>query len=458
MTSPIALIVLCLAIAPQSPATAPSDAARYVVPIDWQRFDASKTLAPETQRVARLLNTSLRYCLAWADKTYQALPDIDGYVIEDMREFGIRMPSSVAISTAIALKTGAYDEKLTGLPSKDATARALRLVRGVVSKHKVNTTGQSWGDVWQSALWATAAGQAAWLLWDDLDEPTRRMAAAMVEFEADRFLRPGYKVPYWNGKGGDTKAEENAWNAMIHQLAVAMLPRHPHGAAWKRIASELMVSAYAGRDDWESNPTLIDGRPVKEWLNGYNLRDDGAVVNHKIIHCDYMSCITLNLRAYLTLPLAGRPVPQSARFNADRVYRTLVEHAWPSPPYEAPGGTMYIPGRPEVYYPQGTDWSRFRFDLFYSVDTFADVLGLDKGLPHRAIEWLPIRGQRLVEMQARHPDGHLYAQGEFDTYRGAEQETAWIFADTLLLDWLRDRGGLTPEADWNSPQNASGKP
>jgi hypothetical protein len=189
---------------------------------------------------------------------------------------------------------------------------------------------------------------------------------------------------------------------------------------------------------------------VKEWLKGYNLREDGAVVNHNIIHCDYMACFIINLRAYLTLPLAGQGVPQSARFNADRVYRCLVAHEWPSPPYEAPGGTMYIPGKAEVYYPQGTDWSRYRFDLFYQVDAFADALGLDKGLEHRAAEWLPIRGQRLVEMQARHPDGHLFAKGEFTTYRGTEQEAAWTIADTFLLDWLRDRGALRPEVDWNA--------
>ena len=164
-----------------------------------------------------------------------------------------------------------------------------------------------------------------------------------------------------------------------------------------------------------------------------------------------MACIMLNLRAYLTQPLAGQPVPQAARFNADRVYRALVTKDWPSPPYEPPGGTMYIPGKAEVYYPQGTDWSRYRFDIFYQVDMFADILGLDRGLPHRAAEWLPIRSQRLLEMQARHPDGHLFAKGEFTTYPGCESEVAWGFADTLLLTWLHDRGALHPEANWNRP-------
>jgi hypothetical protein len=427
----------------------PAGFADEVVPIDWRRFDSARPLGDRTLTVAKLLNTSLRYNLAWAQSTYQVSPDDGGYLVTNMKEDGIRPPAGVAVSIAIALKTGVYDERIAGVPAEEAKVRAIRLIRGVVSTHQTNTRGKAWGDGWQTALWAVGAGQAAWLLWDDLDADTRRMAGGMVEYEADRFLRPGYKVPYWNGQGGDTKAEENAWNAMIHQLAVAMMPHHRHVAGWKRIGSELMVSAYAAKQDWESNETVIDGRPVKDWLNGYNLRDDGAVVNHNIVHCDYMACIMLNLRAYVTQPLAGQPVSQAARFNADRVYRALVTQDWPSPPYEPPGGTMYIPGKAEVYYPQGTDWSRYRFDVFYQVDMFADILGLDRGLPHRAAEWLPIRSQRLLEMQARHPDGHLFAKGEFTTYPGCESEIAWGFADTLLLTWLHDRGALLAEADWN---------
>ena len=39
-------------------------------------------------------------------------------------------------------------------------------------------------------------------------------------YEANRFIRPNYKIPYWNGKGGDTKAEENSWDAMALQQAL----------------------------------------------------------------------------------------------------------------------------------------------------------------------------------------------------------------------------------------------
>jgi len=99
--------------------------------------------------------------------------------------------------------------------------------------------------------------QAGWMLWDDLDSETRRLLADIVELEANRFLEPDYRVPYWNGEGGDTKAEENAWNAMIHQIACAMMPGHPNVPRWKEVGSELMVSAYALEEDLQSE-TIVD--------------------------------------------------------------------------------------------------------------------------------------------------------------------------------------------------------
>ena len=103
---------------------------------------------------------------------------------------------------------------------------------------------------------------------------------------------------------------------MILHLAVAMFPDHPHSRRWREVGSELMVSSYARRQDMDDDKTVIDGRTVKDWLRGYNVRDDGAVINHGILHPDYSTSITSVTRAYLTLPLVRKQVPESADFNA----------------------------------------------------------------------------------------------------------------------------------------------
>jgi hypothetical protein len=54
----------------------------------------------------------------------------------------------------------------------------------------------------------------------------------MAADQADRFLN--YSVPYYQDSTdrilspGDTKAEENAWNADLTSLATAMLPNSQH--------------------------------------------------------------------------------------------------------------------------------------------------------------------------------------------------------------------------------------
>ncbi|NLE57451.1 MAG: hypothetical protein GX616_03765 [Planctomycetes bacterium] len=448
----LSVLTPCLAATDGKPADSQRDLAALVAPIRWERFTPPNLRNEDLRTASRLLLNSVRYNLAWAGATLKEAPEGDRYLITDMNEPGVRPPASAACGIATAIATGIYDEKICGMPKDQALSRAIKIIRGDVLVHRVNgDPAKGWGDHWQSALWAMLAGRAGWMLWEHLDPPTRHMTAAMIEYEADRFIRPGYTVPYWNGKGGDSKAEENAWNATVLQLAVAMMPRHPRVPQWKRIASELMVSAFAREEDMKSNPTMIDGRPVKEWLKGYNIRDDGALVNHNIVHCDYMTTFTLNLEALIVLSLADQPAPESADFNAAVVYRSLVEQKWPSPPYKAPGGTMYVPGKVEVYYPEGTDWSNYRFDIFYSIDCYAHLFGWDKALNHRAGDWMRLRAGRILEMQARHPDGRMFAKGEFDTYGGAEQMTCWMLADAFLLHWLHDIQALSRRANWNRP-------
>lgn len=445
-------LVLCLLAAHSAAAAKPAGS---VVPIQWRRFKAPKSPDDAYLACRRLLQNNARYNLAWIVQNFPYDAARRLYVVPPTsKQDGIRAPASAAYGLAVTLQTGVFDETIPGLPAPEARTRTAALIKGVAAVYDVGgPKGNGWGHQWQSALWAALLGQAGWMLWDDLDPEARAMVQKMVVSEADRFIAPDYRVPYWaepNGHinfPGDTKAEENAWNAMILQVAVAMMPRHPHVLSWKRAGSELMVSAYAQQADLE-DPAVRDGKPVREWLHGFNVRDDGGVINHNILHPDYMATPTQNMRAYLTQSLAGQTVPQTASFNADRIYRTLAAHVWPSPPYQAPGGTIYQPGKAELYYPQATDWSRFRFDIYYLMDTYARQFGWDSGLPQTASAWMRLRSDRLLAMQTRFPDGRVYAPGEFDTYIGREQMVSWQIGDAFLLQWLAAQGALRPAGDW----------
>ena len=416
---------------------------REVVPIDWDRFTPYGRVSTETGHLedcARVLLNNACYNVKWAREAAEDIErgiGVSGRAAHDT----IRPACSAAFGLGVVLKTGVFDEKAVGCTREEALARTARLVKATAKTHRQ----QWWGYPWQSALWAAQLGHAAWLLWDELDPETQGRVARLVEAEANRFVE--YQVPYWNGKGGDTKAEENAWNSMVLSIAVAMMPGHPNVRKWKEKCSELMISAYATQRD-RQNQTEVDGKPVKDWLRGYNARKDGSVVNHGFIHPDYMRCISLNLRAYVVQPLAGQPVPEAADFNAALVYRCFVTKQWPSPPYSEPGGTIYVPGKSTIYYPQRADWGRHHYVFYYLLDTHVHLLCLDKDLPHGAEEWMRIRARGLLEMQLRHDDRRIFADGEMDTWIGREQTAAHALGNAFLLLWCDTQGVPVRRENW----------
>ena len=227
-----------------------------------------------------------------------------------------------------------------------------------------------------------------------------------------------------------------------------MMPEHPHVTRWKEVCSELMVSSYSRESDMDRTEPVLDGKSPKEWLKGYNAREDGIVLNHGFINADYTTCITSQLRAVLFCSLAGIPVPESFDFNANMCYSGLTCVNFDSPPFDEPGGTMYIPGSVEVYYPQGNDWSLYRVPCFYNLDIYAHVFGYDRDIPVKAFDWIPLRAEKMLQMQSRHEDGRMYTKEEFKTYPAIEQYVIWQIADAYLLLWLDAHGQLSKKQNW----------
>lgn len=444
-------VLLSLASAPSFGAEAGLPAGLdLVAPIDWARFQDAKDLDADCRACGDLLRNCGRYILHWIPTAFEEDPSGRIYVLTKMTEHGIRPSTSSIYALAALIATGAFDAAAVGLSQEEAIERTIKLIRGVAATHKVHRPDtEGWGDCWQSALWAAQLGFGGWMLWDHLDSNTRGLLIPVVEHEADRFL--DYQVPYSNENKTDTKAEENSWNSMILNVAVAMMPRHPHVVQWKRKCSELMVSSYATEKDWRENATVLDGQPVRQWLAGFNAFEGGIVYNHGFLHPDYMVAETMSLWAYIAQSLAGGPVPETADFNGAAIYRTLVTQSFPSPPFEEPGGAIYKPGQASIYYPKGVDWSKYDLSLYYLIDVWAHVLGWDKGLPEPAVSWVRLRAAKMLEMQQRHEDRRMFAKGEYDTYEGAEPLAAWCIADAYFALWLDAHRAMSRPANWLAP-------
>ncbi|HEX7187930.1 MAG TPA: VCBS repeat-containing protein [Actinomycetes bacterium] len=388
-----------------------------------------------------------QYLERWFPSRFQRFTDILSRM--PVQEYAVRRPAMAALTTAVAARTKAHSDASAGRTRDEAIRYTDWLVRSIACEHVAVTPG-GWGADWQTAHWAMLTGQAAWLVWDYLTPQTREYVAQMVVYEADRRLM--ISPEYWaNSIGavvdpGDTKAEENSWNAGILELAVVMMPKHAQAKNWRRRAVDLETAAYARFSD-NNSTTVVNGVPLQERLDGSNIYDDGTLENHRVIHPDYMTNIQQSWWAADLAGLAGRFVPEAAFHNGALVYGAISSVNLPaggaSPangaPYDPPGGTMYRPGSNDIYYPQGSVWGTVRRAHFVSFDAHALAYGLDSATPWAAGDALAqhVAGQHALVANNGTGDGRTYSfdpvvANSQENYNGREEYAA----SQLAAAWL----------------------
>ncbi|MBN2578976.1 MAG: hypothetical protein JXB10_08290 [Pirellulales bacterium] len=224
-------------------------------------------------------------------------------------------------------------------------ASAIGLLRYLTASHVSSggacLNGKPWGNQWQSAMWARAAGMAGWFLWDDLDQDLQAAVARLIEFEADRFPKKEPKSSLRN----DTGAEENAWNSQITALACNMMPAHPHAKAWEEASLRYMYNSFSVAADARDATPGDGGRPLKDWVTTVNAHDDFTVENHGIVHMGYLKTTASELQENV-LPwlLTGRNTPAACMHHVPEALELLIHcMAWDGAP---------------VYF-SGTDWKSY---------------------------------------------------------------------------------------------------
>ena len=109
------------------------------------------------------------------------------------------------------------------------------------NKLKVCSGGNYWGSVsnadhiWESSLWAMSVAYSAFFQWDKLSDAQRnyiyQLLKAECNYELERSIPTGY--------AGDTKAEENGWEADILAATLGMFPDD----RWLRAGSSAFASS-----------------------------------------------------------------------------------------------------------------------------------------------------------------------------------------------------------------------
>lgn len=238
--------------------------------------------------------------------------------LTDFGERGVRPAAGQALALATGARAGLYPPR--------HERRALAAARSVLAE--LARTHRSWGGQWQSALWASEAGLATLLVRDRLPSPLRLAVGRMVVAEANRFI--GYSPPYYRRHGeivspGDSKSEENSWNAQVLAVALAGWPCHPNRREWARNNRELIVSSLARPQDAAEGPYrgLLRG--------GSNVNSDYGVTNHgTATHPDYAAA-TLSHTGFQAIAarLGGRRTPREALLNHPGIYRRVTRSYLP---------------------------------------------------------------------------------------------------------------------------------
>jgi hypothetical protein len=380
----------------------------------------------------------------WSAKGYvqQGPPTLNLSTVDNAREYAVRGAGMAAL--AMAARWLAYGDPLSG-------QRAAQLSLACAYSHKATMSG-GWGGDWQAGYWAALAGLAGLLVWpaNVLTDTGREALAKMVYSEANRIAV--IDPPVWrNASGqeltpGDSKHEENAWNSCVLALAAAAMPTHPNAALWKRMAVAYVMCGNAHPTD-AANPTVVNGRAVSSWTAaGSNVQNNYTVVNHNIVHPDYMQTVVLGLHSALTFTLFDHPAPAGLAWNAGRIYNALQ-----TPLYS---GTAMYQSNGLIYYPQGGDWGTRRPAGYAALDTAMHVMELDADSIAPATYWEALHvadaaAQQMRAVTTDRPSGVLVTTttpNPEDVYRSRVEWQAGHFGLATLLYWARDRIQWTDES------------
>lgn len=476
-----------------------------VVAINPAMFGGGAPTDQVSTQLAQVLRNSARYLgTTWYNQTYGNSLASDGYLNLDIPgavpEQSFRLPGMAAVSIATAVKLGDWDAGASGISADEAENRAATMVRALAHRYYANNSlagVSTWGNSWQSPLWAFYTGQAAWLVWDKLSASERNDVARMMADEANRLLTgndvyltsdTGSQQLYQYNRGGtdvtpgDTKAEEDNYEAQLLGLAVAMMPNHPNAAKWQRRNEDLLIADTATPDDLTNSAAgnaVVNGRQLNQWLQGYNMQADGTVQNHDILHPLYMTALDQSLQQVGTFALAGQCAPQAVTNNVGLTYKALTtETSFPYAPdpnnltqdvtAKTPDGKPIYESTssPQINYPQGNDWGT-QFPAYYGsfdalVSAYSPYLVGENPQAPTATANAVTHLQSEINLQSRFGDGQTYqpwnpattpGDKAENSYVGAEQRVGQITAQAYMAEFLNhhSRGCLTNSGNPTPP-------
>jgi hypothetical protein len=305
----------------------------------------------EPPKILRLLSRSIPYYLkSWSD--FDEATGLFGNI--DPKSYNMRSIGSSSpvieyvvrphLNILCVLGSFVYSNNCEALSAiisaPDLTAKIVKGTRWVCETHLTGTRDvatflerKRWGENWRSSLWAAQLGICKFFCRSVLPDDCAERIDEIVAFEADRFI--GLLPP--SGCAHDTKAEENAQDAMVLAWAINLCPGHPHAADWERTLKIWSINIASSILDKADHDAFLDSSLARS-ITTQNLFPDMTAENHGFFHPEalsYSTWVVLSMAAYT---LHHRVPPEvMLRKSHQRTFELLLRFGLPS-------GMVYAPG------------------------------------------------------------------------------------------------------------------
>ena len=354
-------------------------------------------------------------------------------------ERGVRPNADLGMVCAFLLKYGKDKVILpAGVTWADLEGMAMKSLVFAYSTHKANKLkvcvgGNYWGStsasdaVWESSLWAMSVAYSAFFQWHKLSEAQKdyvyRLLKAECNYELERSVPTGYN--------GDTKAEENGWEADVLAATLGLFPNDVLAPRWFQRLREFAINSYSQKDDAQDETVIdpdYDSATVKELYRGQNLYDDYTLQNHNYFHTSYQNVVIQELgEAALALSLF-----QQGLYATERWKTNALMHNNQRVMDEVLYWLALSDG--ELAMPNGNDWSLFLYDQITSYSTNACFLRDPHALLLENLAYKMIKARQKTT-----PDGSWLLRPDVGARRMGVQ------AHRVMMTWLMHE--LLPTSD-----------
>lgn len=292
-------------------------------------------------------------------------------------ERGVRPNADLSMVCAFLVKYGkpANVKLPAGVTWEKIEDMALKSLVFAYSTHKANKLkvckgNNYWGStstsdaVWESSLWAMSVAYSAYFQWDELSEKQKGYIYSLLKAECNYELYRSIPTGY----AGDTKAEENGWEANVLAATLGLFPNDELAPKWFERLREFAINSYSHPADINNNTVIdewYDNKTVADLYKGQNLYDDYSLQNHNLFHTSYQNVVMQELgEAALALKMfqQGLCGKETWKTNALMHNNQQVQDSILNWLALADG---------ELAMPNGNDWSLFLYDQITSYSTQA---------------------------------------------------------------------------------------